>query len=50
MMMKGILSFSPIQSLLFRPRLDASSCPQGTGTPSLASKVPREKSIILLGS
>ena len=33
----------------FGPRLDASSCPQGTRTPSLASTVQREKNIILLG-
>ena len=31
-------------------RLDSSSCPQDTGTPSLASTVPREKNIILLDS
>ena len=50
-------TFSLIQSLLLGPFgtengliLYSSSCPQDTGTPSLASTVPREKNIILLGS
>ena len=43
MMMIGISLISLNQSLLsgnLGPRLDASSCPQGTGKPLLASTVP----------
>ena len=43
-------SKSALQAILGQLRLDASSCPQSTGTPPLASTVPREKSIILLDS
>ena len=54
MMMKGILLFSLIQSLLFKPFRaktgHISSCPLHTGTPHLAGAVPREKNFILLDS
>ena len=41
-------SFPPLSH--FGPRLDTSSCPLHTGTPQLASTVPREKNFILLDS
>ena len=49
MMMKEILLFSQIQSLLFRPRLDAPFCPQGTRTASLASTVTTRKEYYFIG-
>ena len=39
----NFLRFKVCTSDHFGPRLDTSSCPQGTGTPSLASTVPGEE-------
>ena len=48
MMMKGdIIIFSDSKS---DPRLDASSCPQDTGAPSLTCVVPGKKCVVLLDS
>ena len=45
--MKGILSFYTDSKSALKAILDASSCPQGTMRPLVASKVPREKSIVI---
>ena len=44
------MAFKVCSSGHFGPRLDTSYCPLHTGTPQLASTVPREKNFILLDS
>ena len=46
---RHFIIFNVCSSGHFRPRLEASSCPQCTTKPSLASTVQREKKNILLG-